>query len=173
VAKVTFPKLSAYEKVVKKDFVGTLYNFSNDIVLQNNPEDFVYYKPKNVEYTTNYYPIYSMEIPTPGDFFFEYEDGSPLLYGTFMGGDNHITHVHTDVNNGRRLLIFKDSYGNAFSSFMIASFEDLYVVDMRYFQLNAPNFIRDFQITDVAFVNNVFHTDTPSTVEYYRNFLTQ
>ena len=172
VAKVEFPELSKYEKVTKKGFVGTLYNFSNDIVLKQNPEDFVYYKPKN-EYTTTYYPPHSMEIPTPGEFFFEYEDGSPLLYGTFMGGDNHITHVHTDVNNGRRLVIFKDSYGNAFSSFMLGSFEDVYVIDMRYFKLNAINFMKTYEITDVAFVNNVFHADTQSSSDYYRNFLTQ
>ena len=172
-AKVDFPKLSEYEKVVKKDFVGTLYSFSNDIVLKQNPEDFVYYKPKTTKYSTDYYPIYSMDTPTPGEFFFEYEDGSPYMYGTFMGGDDHITHVHSDVDNDRRLVILKDSYGNAFSSFMICSFEDVYVIDMRYFKLNIVDFIKKYEITDVAFVNNVFHTDTQSTVDYYRNFLTQ
>ena len=172
-AKVDFPKLSEYEKVVKKDFVGTLYNFSNDIVLKENPEDFVYYKPKGVKYTTDYYPVDNMNKPTRGEFFFEYEDGSPLLYGTFMGGDNHITHVHTDVDNDRRLVIFKDSYGNAFSSFMINSFEDVYVIDMRYFKYNALEFMEEYEITDVAFVNNVFHADTQSSVNYYKNFLTQ
>jgi len=173
VAKVEFPKLSEYEKITKKGFVGTLYNFSHDIVLKNNPEDFVYYKPKNVEYTTDYYPIDSMDKPQRGEFFFEYEDGSPLMYGTFMGGDDHITHVHTDVDNGRRLVIFKDSYGNAFSSFMICSFEDIYVIDMRYFKLNALEFMKEYKITDLAFVNNVFHADTQSSVDYYKTFLTQ
>ncbi|MBE7045981.1 MAG: hypothetical protein E7396_01050 [Ruminococcaceae bacterium] len=173
VAKVDFKKLDDYEKVVKKGFVGTLYNFSGDIVLKQNPEDFVYYKPKNVEYTTTYYPPYSMDMPTSGDFFQEYDNVSPLLYNTFMGGDDHITHVHSNVNNGRRLVIFKDSYGNAFSSFIIGSFEDLYVIDMRYFQLNSIEFMKKYQITDVAFVNNVFHTDTYSTAQFYRNFLSQ
>lgn len=173
-AKVDFPNLSEYENVTKKGFVGTLYNFSNDIVLKNNPEDFVYYKPQNVTYTTDYYQIDSMENPRRGEFFYEnYEDGSPLMYGTFMGGDNHITHVHTDVDNGRRLVIFKDSYGNAFSSFMICSFEDVYVIDMRYFKLNILEFMKEYKITDVAFVNNIFHADTQSTVNYYKNFLTQ
>lgn len=173
VAKVDFPDISEYEKVTKTGFVGTLYNFSNDIVLKNNPEDFVYYKPQNVEYTTDYHSEDSMANPTSGDFFFEYPDGSPLMYGTFMGGDNHIVHVNTSVKNGRRLAIFKDSYGNAFSPFMISSFEDVYIIDMRYFKLNAINFMREYQITDLAFVNNVFHADTQSSVDYYRNFLTQ
>lgn len=174
VAKVDFPKLSEYEKVTKKGFVGTLYNFSNDIVLKENPEDFVYYKPKNVNYKTTYYPMDSMDKPTEGEFFYElYEDGSPLMYGTFMGGDDHITHVHTDIDNDRRLVIFKDSYGNAFSSFMLCSFEDVYVIDMRYFKLNILDFMKEYKITDVAFVNNIFHADTQSTVDYYKKFLTQ
>lgn len=172
-AKVDFPKLSEYEKVTKKGFVGTLYNFSNDIVLKENPEDFVYYKPKKVKYTTDYYPMDSMDNPERGEFFYEYEDGSPLLYGTFMGGDDHITHVHTDVDNGRRLVIFKDSYGNAFSSFLLCSFEDVYVIDMRYFELNALDFMKEYEITDLAFVNNIFHADTDSTYKYYKKFMTQ
>lgn len=174
VAKVDFPKLSTYQKVTKKGFVGTLYNFSNDIVLKENPEDFVYYKPKKVKYTTDYYQPESMENPQRGEFFYEaYEDGSPLMYGTFMGGDEHITHVHTNLDNGRKLVIFKDSYGNPFSSFMISSFEDVYVIDMRYFKLNALEFMKEYEITDVAFVNNIFHADTQSTTDFYRAFLTQ
>ncbi len=173
VAGVNFPNISEYEKVTKTGFVGTLYNFSNDIVLKENPEDFVYYKPQNVTYTTDYYQMDSMENPTRDEFFYEYKDGSPHMYGTFMGGDDRIAHVHTNVGNGRKLVIFKDSYGNAFSSFMIGSFEDIYVIDMRYFKLNALDFMKKYGITDLAFVNNVFHADTQSTVNYYKNFMTQ
>ncbi len=172
-ANVNFPSLSEYEKVTKTGFVGTLYNFSNDIVLKENPEDFVYYKPQKVQYTTTYYPMDSMEKPSNGEFFYEYKDGSPHMYGTFMGGDDRIVHIQTNVGNGRRLVIFKDSYGNAFSSFMISSFEDIYVIDMRYFKLNAIDFMKKYEITDLAFVNNVFHADTQSTVNSYKNFLTQ
>ena len=173
VANVNFPNLSEYEKITKTGFVGTLYNFSNDIVLKENPEDFVYYKPKNVQYTTDYYQPESMENPVRDEFFYEYKDGSPHMYGTFMGGDDRIAHVHTNVGNGRKLAIFKDSYGNAFSAFTIASFEDVYVIDMRYFKLNALDFMKKYGITDLAFVNNAFHADTQSTVNYYKNFMTQ
>ena len=37
------------------DYVGTMYGYTEDVVLKNNPEDFVYYVPKTVEYSTTYY----------------------------------------------------------------------------------------------------------------------
>ena len=36
-----------------------------------------------------------------------------MYYLVFMGGDDKITHVETDCKNGRTLVMFKDSYGNA------------------------------------------------------------
>ena len=54
-----------------------------------------------------------------GNFFWKYNDGSSNAYCTFMGGDTRATHVSTPTKNGRRLLIIKDSFGNAIASFLI------------------------------------------------------
>ena len=35
-------------------YVGSMYGYSKDISIKNAPEDFVYYVPKGVEYTTTY-----------------------------------------------------------------------------------------------------------------------
>ena len=96
-----------------------------------------------------------------------------MLYCTFMGGDAKITHVHTSTGNGRRLAIFKDSYGNALPQFLFGSFEDVYVLDMRYFTYNAIDYLKEKGITDLLFANNAFHATTKSTVTYYNNFLVQ
>ena len=58
----------------------------------------------------------------------------------FMGGDTRATHVSTPTKNGRRLLIIKDSFGNALPAFLFFSFEDIYVVDFRYFQGNIKHY---------------------------------
>ena len=73
-----------------------------------------------------------------------------------MGGDEKITHVTTDVKNGRNLVIIKDSYGNALVPFLTSSFENIYVIDMRYFELNAIDYIKDVNATDVLFAMNTF-----------------
>ena len=179
-AGVPFADLSEYEERVVHDYVGTMYGYSGDIVLKNNPEDFCYYVPQNVKYTTTYYDyilkdgdIVGMNEPYEANFFIKYGDGSGMAYCTYMGGDAKIVKVSTDAGTGRKLAIFKDSYGNALPQFLMGSFDEIYVIDMRYFTHNAVDYLTENGITDVLFANNAFHAATASTVRYYENFLTQ
>lgn len=144
-AGVPFAALDTYEKIVVDGFVGTMYTYTQSALILNDPEQFIYYKPSN-DYTTYYYDTY---------YNFDYE--FPLFvkqsvgdsYSTFMGGDRKIVRIETDVKNGRKLLIFKDSYGNAEVPFFTSSFEEIYVCDMRWFDLNAVEFVREQGITDL------------------------
>ena len=52
VAGVPFRDLSNYERRVVHGYVGSMYGYSQDIAVKNAPEDFVYYVPRNVSYTT-------------------------------------------------------------------------------------------------------------------------
>lgn len=152
-AGVPYPELSAYEKEVSSGYVGTMYAFTQDPVLLNNPEDFVMYKPRN-EYHVSYYSP-SHEPLGYDDILFFPSDVSNL-YASIMGSDTHITEIETDVKNGRKLVIFKDSFGNALVPFLINSFEEISVVDMRYFDLNAIDYITERGATDVLFADCVF-----------------
>lgn len=180
-AGVPFADLSEYDEHRVDGYVGTMYSYTQDMVIKNNPEDFVYYVPKNVELDTTYYnytlgennEILGMQAPMNASFFLDFTKNKSMLYCTFMGGDAKITHVHTSTGNGRRLAIFKDSYGNALPQFLFGSFEDIYVLDMRYFTYNAIDFLKEKGITDLLFANNAFHATTKSTVTYYNNFLVQ
>ena len=55
------------------------------------------------------------------------------------------------MNNGRKLAILKDSYGNAEVPFYTGSFEEIYVIDVRHFKPNAIDFIKEHGVTDVLF----------------------
>ena len=96
-----------------------------------------------------------------------------MAYCTFMGGDAKVTHVETNAGTGRNLIIFKDSFGNALPAYLFSSFDNIHVVDMRYFTYNAVEYITENGITDILFANNAFHAATASTVKYYDNFLSQ
>lgn len=180
-AEVPFADLSEYDEKVVDGYVGTMYGYSGDIVIRNNPEDFVYYVPKNIEYTTTYHNyilgenniITGMQEPYDASFFIDFSKNKSMLYGTFMGGDAKITHVKTSTKNGRKLAIFKDSYGNALPQFLFGSFEEIFVFDMRFFTYNAIDYIKENGITDLLFANNAFHATTKSTVTHYESFLTQ
>lgn len=178
-AGVPFKDISTYEKRVVKNYVGTMYAYTEDIVIKNNPEDFVYYVPTGVDYTTHYqeYILTDGKITgsynETGNFFIKYGDGSGMAYCTFMGGDSKVVHVTTNAGTGRNLIIFKDSYGNALPGYLFSSFDNIHVVDMRYFTHNVVDYINENEITDILFANNAFHAATASTVTYYNRFLTQ
>ena len=61
--------------------------------------------------------------------------------------------------------MFKESYGNAFAPYLIDSFDEIYVIDIRYFGKNAVQYIKDVGATDVLFINNVFAANTSKLID--------
>ena len=179
VANVHVPQLTEFEQHVTRGFVGTMYGFSGDISIKRSPEDFIYYTPTDVTYTTTY-TIYDIDSafhiireyrPRQGEFFRHFKDGSGRAYCTFMGGDTKITKVETSTRNGRKVLILKDSFGNAIPGYLFGSFEEVHVIDGRYFTKNMVDYVSENGITDIVFANNVFKAYAGG--RQYLNFLTQ
>ena len=181
VAGVPFKDLTHYEQRVVHGFVGSMYGYSKDIAVKNAPEDFVYYMPTEVEYTTTYinysindhYQVTGEGRPYQSQFFFHYKDGNGGAYCTMMGGDSKITQVRTGTKNGRRVIILKDSFGNMLPGYLFYSFEEIHVIDARYFTKDMVKYVEDNRITDILFANNIFSAYGGSTAVAYRRFLHQ
>lgn len=172
VSQVPFDELSTYEKVVEEDFVGTLYSFSGyNSELANNPDTFTYYKPRNTDsLEVNYYDI-NFQNPVRSQLFFKaYEKIN--LYSSFLGKDEQVAEIKTQCDNGRTLVIFKDSFGNALVPFLTGSYSKIYVVDLRYFTPNAIEFCQNVGATDVLFATCMF-TCTSSKANYIENLRVQ
>lgn len=147
-AGVSFLDLSQYTKLTKPDYVGTLYTFSgNNADLLNDPEDFIYYVPKTKDYKCEYYD-YAFNYQYEGDMYVDVQVSSEY-YSTFISGDAYSVKITTGTKNGRRCLVVKDSYGDALVPFLQGSFEEVYVVDMRYFERNLVDFAKEMDITDL------------------------
>ncbi len=148
-AGVPFKELNEdnFEKKVIEGFVGSLYGSTGDANLLNDPDDFVYYVPKN-DYHCYYY---DMSYNLDGKYPFFIQQNAKNAFGTYMGSDKKIVRIETDVKNGRKLMVIKDSYGNVEIPFLMNSFEEIYVTDVRFFDLNAIDFIKEQGITDVLF----------------------
>ena len=180
-AGLPFADLSTYEKHVIHNYVGTMFRFSRDLAVKNAPEDFVYYTPTGVDYTTTYIryqlgkkrQVVREKEPEEGKFFYTFEDGSSAAYMTFMHGDANTTKVKTSTRNGRRLLILKDSYGNAIPAYLFHSFEEIHVVDCRYFTKNIVHYVQKNDITDILFANNAGHAYSAATHQSYNHYLEQ
>lgn len=153
-AGVDYPDISEYEKVEVPGYVGSMAAFTGadgTAALEGDPEVFTYYKPTN-DYKTYYYD-YCFDFLYEGELLLENPD---TMYLTFIQGDSYCVKVTTDVDNDRKLLVIKDSFGNAAVPFLTSSFEEIYVVDMRYLEANLIEVIEEFGITDVLLIMNTF-----------------
>lgn len=151
-AGVKFKELSTFTPSTINGFVGTMYAFSgSDIRIKNDPEDFTYYIPDNYDKCeTDFYDT-DFSYSYTGSYFKEVGDPQSNAYLTFFGGDEQIVKIRTNIKNGRKLIVIKDSYGNAVPGYLMNSFDEIYIVDMRYFDLNLVDFIDQMNITDVLF----------------------
>lgn len=180
-AGVPFRDLSHYDRKVVHGYVGSMYGYAKDVAIKNAPEDFVYYVPKGVTYTTTYtdyqvdknYRVTSEGKPHNGPYFWHYRDGSAGAYCTFMGSDQRLTVVRTSTPSKRRLLLLKDSFGNALPGYLFFSFGEIHVVDSRYFLKNMKDYVAQNHITDVLFANNIFKAYSPHIYQAYLRFLNQ
>lgn len=179
-AGVDFFDLSAYQRHDKPGYVGTMYKFSGDLAVKRAPETFTYYTPLDSNYSVTY-TVYTLDkerlnvidesSPISGSFF-QPASGS-ATYLTFMGGDTRLTCIDTGVATPRRLAIVKDSYGNAIPPYLIGSFNQIHVIDCRYFTRNILDYIEDNGITDLLFVNNMSHAVNPRTSDTLLRYLNQ
>lgn len=180
-AGVPFRDLSSYDTITIHDYVGTMYRFSRIPAVRYAPEEFVYYKPRDIEYTTTITRyqlgrdgrVVGVKDSGEAPFFYDFSDGSSGAYLTFMHGDSNNTQVRTATKNGRRLLILKDSFGNDLPGYLFYSFEEIHVVDSRYFPDNILEYIQTNQITDVVFCNNIIHASMEKIQQHLLVYLEQ
>lgn len=72
-------------------------------------------------------------------------------YTVFFGGNHPILEIKTTANNDRSLLIFKDSYANCFVPFLVPYYENIVMVDSRYYYDSVDTVMNSYGITDVLF----------------------
>ena len=103
----------------------------------------------------------------------EYSSGKTNGYLTFMGGDIPLATIETENTNGKKIIVFKESYGNAFIPFLVPHYQTIYVADIRSFPYNAVEFIKNNSIGEVLFLNNIMTSNTAARVANILGLLTK
>jgi len=70
-------------------------------------------------------------------------------YRVFLKGNYPLTTIRTDVKNGKKLLLVKDSYANTFVQFLISDYEEIQMVDLRYFHMPLADYAKEQKFTEV------------------------
>lgn len=77
------------------------------------------------------------------------EDGESGI--KIIGRNGHYIKIETDCDNGKTLVIMKESYGNALVPFLTECYQTIYVCDIRAFELNLTDFCRNVGADDLLF----------------------
>ncbi|HHY63552.1 MAG TPA: hypothetical protein GX501_00750 [Clostridiaceae bacterium] len=146
--------LDRFEKIDLGDFLGSSYTKTLDKSLEKNPDNIVAYKPLN----SHEFITYSGNEGTPADIIdLKYTEDITRKYLVFISsGGATWSKVTTDVKNGRKILVIKDSFGNMLVPFLVPHYEEIYVVDSRFYSKystgkNIVEFIEDNGINEVLF----------------------
>lgn len=70
-------------------------------------------------------------------------------YAVFQGGNWARVTIETGTENGRHLLVMKDSFANCFVPFLTEDFETITMLDLRYFADSVQSLAEEEGVTDV------------------------
>ena len=73
----------------------------------------------------------------------------------FLNGNHPELTICSENKNGKHLLIFKDSFANAWIPFAVNDFESIHVIDPRYFNGDIEEYIEENGITESLFLYNI------------------
>ena len=75
-------------------------------------------------------------------------------YSAFMGGDNPLAVFTTGTKNGKKLVVIKESFGTAFSSWALNNYEEIYIIDPRHLHgMNLHKFYDMVKYDDLVIIN--------------------
>lgn len=135
------------------DFRGTLYSKTlDDSITPDNIEYFMLAKnePKvrmtriNGNEKTEYDSLYVRDFLNEKD-----------KYSSFTGSNAPVVEIETDIDNGKTLLIVKDSYAHSLVPFLSKHYSKIAMVDMRYIHTNLNQLIDLNEYSQVLFMFNV------------------
>lgn len=79
-------------------------------------------------------------------------------YAMFLHGNNPISIIYSkenEHNQGKKLLLFKDSYANSMIPFLTYNYQEIYVVDLRYYNDSISNLVEDNGIQTIFLLYNL------------------
>jgi hypothetical protein len=152
-------ELSEMKAISVDNFVGSFFKMTNNVVLSENPDTIQAFVPTpSVMLTRTYMDKEgktTIANPVPYVISEKFMGDTPS-YGIFLGGDSALTVVKTEKSHSQeKILVVKDSYGNAFAPYLVNHYEEVHVLDPRYWQGSMLNYIETHNIDDVIFINNV------------------
>ena len=155
------------EKSSVDGFLGSLYTATGSQTLAANTDTVDYYSLPNNTYA---YMNESMGSDTlTVDVYYPAATAGDLTYGLFCWGDTAQFVIHSDCGTGRKIALVKDSFANAFAPYLSANYDEVHLIDYRYWSGDLNKYCNDNGIKEVLFLNNTMSANTVSQVDSISN----
>ena len=149
-AKGTIPTpLTAFsEKVVSTNFLGT---FDSKARLPGQVPDIItiYENEKNTNLKEVTYDLQTTQSIYNEDYLQQKDK-----YSFFLNGNNSKVVVRTYIENGKKLLVIKDSYAHNTVQFLCQDYEEIHLIDPRYYHESLSEYVRQNGITEILVLYN-------------------
>ncbi len=133
--------------------------------------------PDTVHYWQFPYQTHAKRQEEPGadmydtDVYYEGAAGSGA-YITFIYGDSSLFVEYNDTNkNGKKIAVVKESYGNAFVPYLTNNYEEVHIIDFRYFSGKLKDYMQENGITEILFLNNTMSANAAMQVDRIRELI--
>lgn len=83
-------------------------------------------------------------------------------YSVYLDGNHGLTVIKSNSGTGKRIAVFKDSYAHSIAPFLSDSFDEVHLIDLRYYSDDMIKYMAENKITDVLVLYNSegFASDT-------------
>ena len=135
-----------YQTKTFSSFAGSLYN---KIALPVQKENLNYYHNSFLDSILVYnYEKKEME-PVYQDSYFSHVDP----YDVFLGGASALLTIENkEQENGKNLIIFRDSFASSLTPLLISSYHKITLIDLRYIASDYLSGVVDFSNSDILFL---------------------
>ena len=158
-AYVEWARTAGFEPFAKEEFevVKATDQFYGTIASKVNvsvkPDDmYLYKKLGNPKYIVEY-----NQTETTDSLFNYASLDTKDKYTVYLNGNNALVKITSENKNGRKLLVIKDSFSHCFVPFLVDHYEEVYMIDFRYFRMGVSQFMEQEGITDVLVLYNVIN----------------
>lgn len=160
--------LASLKKHTIKDYTGSYVASTDNDDLKANPDTISYYDIPG-KYTCsvikrNSDGTISQEVEAAEMYKTEFEDGEDKS-DVFIHGDNPLFVIDNgDKSDGSKLLVVKDTFGSAIVPFLASNYDEVHVIDFRYYSGSIKDYCNKKGIKNVLFLNGIMSANSAAQV---------
>ncbi len=162
-------ELSTLKKNSISGFTGSFYSLTGNSGLYKNSDTVEYYTLPLKTYANMKERMSSDNIRV--DVYYPASEAGTLTYGVFCWGDTAQFVIHSEAKTGKKIAVIKDSYGNAFAPFLAMHYDEVHLIDYRYWNGNLKDYVTKNGIQEVLLLNNTMSANNTSQVDIMKGIL--